>query len=314
MPETEKNHLRVAILGAPCSGKTALQDALVHMAYSYPDLSNPRYYYLKSETTLGFKHDVYWHDVDDAVARESDGVVDEVAQKNPYYFPILPRQEAWRLYQNMALEMQEVHSGKRAPDPTRTFDPINLNVVLIRDDYYAVPYTLTQLIQDAGLRGLSQTYPDQDSLRTAMQQDMLRIQLWHELTPAHDWMERSIAVVDGGLPYILSYWPQMEFSDYIPVFQEFGLEWESMEDVLNFYDAIILLETLAVLTPGEYESDFFRRGRLDSPDDAVKLHHKLENLVSSHSQVLSIPAYLDDVTKFDIIFEYLKNLQSREAA
>lgn len=266
---------RIAIVGGACSGKSLSWDVLRYEQYKIP---------IWTDYAMGFLDQDYWDAMDDSYIREDKGadLLDD-----PNFAPVHFIPEAWNKYQFIAEVLINVIVKNEPLDQQEWMLTINLN----DDDYYLEPYSSNDLIRDLGLEAL-QAIDTPEQMREIFQRDLLRIQIASELKLPNAWMltRPHASVVDGGMLYNLAYWPDMPFDTLAPVFRENNLPCSSIEDALGFYNGILLLETIAVLTEDKYAKYFFDGRRLDSPQHAVQVHERLAEVVQHHPHHVIIKA------------------------
>ncbi len=293
--EESPKHLKVAVVGAPCSGKTSTLQSLRALLYRFPN---------EAEYECAGLNPEYWQKVDKAFLREEDGC--GLLEEDPDFFPFWVIDEAWRDYQFIAPLLFQLLSGQISLEEAQLRLPsINLN----HDDYYSPRYTVRDLAADAQLVGLASRPQHMIEARRTLQQELFRVQVHREYSPRPSWMQNrlSVTAVDGGLLNIVAYNPDMQLSDY-PAALRKAKGIVDNQQLLGSYYAIILLETLVNLAPPAYEKYYFGRDRLDTPDEAKKMHVRLEALTADHPRVLRLPARMEYQDKCYAMLDYMKGL------
>jgi predicted ATPase len=77
-----------------------------------------------------------------------------------------------------------------------------------------------------------------------------------------------------------------------------------IETELKRYDAVILLQTLAFT--GDYE---LNDTRWETPERAIEIHKKLEQVYSMHKNFLMVPANMDTIRRVASILEFIDNIR-----
>lgn len=259
----------IAIIGAPCSGKSTVIEGIFDQqkrAWQQLPPGTPP----DPESISIFPIEEAWHYIGpyNLFLRE---LLEEAD-------PISPQQIATVLTETVVGIIES-----KSLDESGRFAPTTKEVITLRTIY-----------DHFHLNFLAHLRPemDLDSIKAVIQADLLRatiiIEQGNSTQASHP---NPVLVSDGGLIYPILYLPEIDFSVYQQVFEDMHIpNVNTPLDVLLRYDGIVLLETLACLKPDEYKAYYYDGRRLDTPEHARSLHQRLLPLVKQHPNHLILPA------------------------
>jgi hypothetical protein len=130
-----------------------------------------------------------------------------------------------------------------------------------------------------------------DQLRKVMQIDLLNAQLQREARWSMEADEQNrVTIQEGGPINTVTYFADMPISTYQTTLKSWGENATTVKDLVPRYHHIFLMETLAVLPEEEYVSYFDDGIRLDTPEKARDMNHRLFAEIADIDNVTVLPA------------------------
>lgn len=294
---TEKEIVRVCIFGPPCAGKTSVTKLLANkFALSHPVDAKTQYITFP-EAWVFFE---------------------------PFALKVLENleQSCDQIQKILLSFMQSSLAVDHLANPTlqvlkrsQKFECANLESV-----------TLLDLYKFFGLTFINDLHNESFSVEKTFMTELMRIQLNMErkLIKQDSFSGTTVAVFDGGVLYPVLYPVQLKQTNYTetghllqPIFKQFDLWLPHFFDMGAYYDVVILLETLAVLRPSEYQAHYYSgpRQRLATPSHARSMQTLMEKFyfTSLHQRPYEhkffYKARLPLMDKVETIFEMLTRQQ-----
>lgn len=276
----ENTHKTIAIIGAPCAGKTRVLQELESFAikkyrqrWVQPHKDTDPYYYLAHETWDNY--DPFAHMLLEylkklgeisktTITEMKEGMKDEVV---------------WSFNHRISDQDGEI---------TRTGD------ITLLDIYYLLGFTFLDTTGDS-ITTIAE-------LRRIMQLDLLSAQLLKEAEwslQAHG--QNRVTIMEGGPINTVTYLPKIRMSYFQPTLAKFGDRSKTPAQLAQRYHHVFLLETLAVLPEKEYERYFYDGIRLDEPENARTMNQRLSRNMKDVPNMTMLPATMSLGEKVAIV-------------